>query len=120
MAAAGPTRLAGTPPRKRKVFSQTRKQRTPKESGRRVRMPLGRRPRRRPAAGASSLISPQGHPPPAFHLSRYSKAQKRRVRLFGQPAIRSARPAGLRDEIKGAAFAVRTRKSVGRGTRVSE
>src|SRR3546814_393222 len=50
-------------------------------------------PRRRPAAGASSLISPQGHPHPAFHLSRYSKAQKRRVRLFGKPAIRSARNA---------------------------
>src|SRR3546814_1544046 len=41
----------------------------------------------------SSLISPQGHPHPAFHLSRYSKAQKRRVRLFGKPAIRSARNA---------------------------
>src|SRR3546814_16596337 len=40
-----------------------------------------------------SLISPQGHPHPAFHLSRYSKAQKRRVRLFGKPAIRSARNA---------------------------
>src|SRR3546814_668412 len=64
-------------------------------------------PRRRPAAGASSLISPQGHPHPAFHLSRYSKAQKRRVRLFGKPAIRSARPAGLRDALKGEAFAVR-------------
>src|SRR3546814_3915768 len=58
-------------------------------------------------AGASSSISPQGHPHPAFHLSRYSKAQKRRVRLFGKPAIRSARQAGLRDEIKGEAFAVR-------------
>src|SRR3546814_12223535 len=45
------------------------------------------------SAGASSLISPQGHPHPAFHLSRYSKAQKRRVRLFGKPAIRSARNA---------------------------
>src|SRR3546814_6661194 len=70
-------------------------------------MPMGRRPRRLPAAGSSSLMSPQGAPHPAFHLSRYSKAQKRRVRLFGKPAIRSARPAGLRDEIKGEAFAVR-------------
>src|SRR5690606_22144857 len=35
------------------------------------------------------------------------RTQRRRVRLFGKPAIRSVRPASLRGEIKGEAFAVR-------------
>src|SRR5690606_25631108 len=73
----------------------------------RVRMPLGANvPRRRPAADASSFISPPRTFAPAFQLARRSPVQAGKRGFYCKPAIHGpARPAGLRGKIKEEAFA---------------